>query len=76
MAKKRRKEKGCIHIEYTHVYHNILKYEEVQDIELETIYQVFRKVISDYGNNNLLSTRPTNKVISKLIDKVLDELGV
>lgn len=72
--KIKRKGKKVIHVEYTRAYHELLKFEEVLDIELDRIYQAFLKSLADFRKDRDLSKVPSLKDIELLIYKTLDRL--
>lgn len=66
--------KKVIHVEYTRVYHELLKFEEVLDIDLDRIYQAYLKSLADFRIVKDLSQVPDKKDIEILIYNILDRL--
>lgn len=66
--------KKVIHVEYTRAYHELLKFEEVLDIDLDRIYQAYLKSLADFRIVKDLSQVPEKKDIELLIYNTLDRL--
>lgn len=72
MGKKRQRK--LIHVEYIRAYHNILKYEEVIDIELDIIYQTYLNVIAKLRSEIDLTKSPEKNDILYVEELVIDKL--
>lgn len=72
MGKKRQRK--LIHVEYIRAYHNILKYEEVIDIELDIIYQTYLNVIARLRSEIDLTKSPEKNDILYVEELVIDKL--
>lgn len=71
---KRKKSKKIIHIEYIRVYHEILKFEEVIDIDIDRIFQAYLKLLADVRKIKNLSKPPTRFDIDCMVDLLLMKL--
>lgn len=73
MAKKKENRK-TIHIEYSRAYHEILKYEDILDFDLDRIYQTYLKVISELREDRNLNTYPLQGDIDNVVMLVIRRL--
>lgn len=70
----RKRARKLIHVEYIRAYHNILKYEEVIDIELDIIYQTYLNVIAKLRSEIDLTKSPEKNDILYVEELVIDKL--
>lgn len=63
-----------IHVEYLRVYHEILKYEDVIDIDIDHIYQTCIKVIANSRDTIDFTRPPRQRDLDKIKHKILDLL--
>lgn len=70
----RRRGNKNIHIEYMRVYNDILKYEEVLDIDLNHIFQTFLNTIANMRGVIDFGRPPTQRDLNRIRDCVLDKL--
>lgn len=75
MSRKRRKNK-TLHTEYLRVYHEVLKYEEVIDINIDFIFQTFLKIVAQVREKVDLTIPPGQREITNMKELVLDELSL
>lgn len=73
--KKRKIVRRIIHVEYTRVFNEVLKYEEVMDIDLDKIFQYYLKLIADTRKIKNLSKPPTRNDIDALVDLLIVQLN-
>lgn len=73
-AKTRRSE--IIHLDYLRVYHEVLKHEDVLDIELDTIFDATLFVVQRKLGQGKLDTTPDPLNIEILVKEVMDKLNV
>ena len=71
----RRRGNKNIHIEYFRVYNDILKYEEVLDIELGTIFQTYLNTIAKMRKHFDFTKPPSQKELDRLREIVMDNLA-
>lgn len=71
-SKSRNKE--IIHLDYLRVYHEVLKYEEVLDIDLDTIYEAVMSNLSRKLARDKLTEVPDPVEIEIIIKEVMDKL--
>lgn len=63
-----------INLGYLKVYNEVLKFEEVQDIDLDTIHSVILGTFVDEVNERKLSPEPDQFEIETLVEKIVDKL--
>lgn len=73
MVKKRTKRK-TIHIEYSRAYHEVLKYEDILDFDIDHIFQTFLKVIAELREERDLDKYPLQEDIDKIVTLVIEKL--
>lgn len=66
--------KEIVHVHWLKAYHEVLKHEEVLDIELDVIYGAFSDVIKDNIIKSKMSEEPDNTDIEILVSKVMHQL--
>lgn len=71
-SKSRNKE--IIHLDYLRVYHEVLKYEEVLDIDLDTIYEAVVSNLQRKATRDKLTEVPDPVEIEIIIKEVMDKL--
>jgi hypothetical protein len=71
-AKSRTKE--IVHLDYLRVYHELLKYEEVMDIELDVIYDAVVGNLQRKLAKGKLCDVPDSVEIEIIIKEVMDKL--
>lgn len=71
-AKSRSKE--IMHLDYLRVYHEVLKYEEVLDIEIDVIYEVVVSSLQRKLARDKLTEVPEPVEIDIIIKEVMDKL--
>lgn len=71
-SKSRNKE--IIHLDYLRVYHEVLKYEEVLDIDLDTIYEAVISNLQRKVARDKLTEVPDPVEIEIIIKEVMDKL--
>lgn len=71
-SKSRNKE--IIHLDYLRVYHEVLKYEEVLDIDLDTIYEAVMSNLQRKLARDKLTEVPDPVEIEIIIKEVMDKL--
>lgn len=76
MSNKTNRSAKTIHVEYTRAYHETLKYEEVLNIDLDRIYQTYLKVLAEMRATKDLSRAPHQSDIDRIVDAILDKIGV
>lgn len=68
------KRHEVIHIGYLSVYHEVLKYEEVLDLDIDIIFETTMNVIKDKLNKGYLDSLPDKSDIRNLVNTVIDKL--
>lgn len=66
--------KPVVHLDYLRVYHEVLKHEDVLDIELDDIFAATMRVLEDNLAKSKLSKEPDNLGVEILVSKVMEEL--
>uniref|UniRef100_A0AAU8KXC0 Uncharacterized protein n=1 Tax=Pantoea phage Survivor TaxID=3232176 RepID=A0AAU8KXC0_9CAUD len=66
--------KPVVHLDYLRVYHEVLKHEDVLDIELDDIFAATMRVLEDNLAKSKLSKEPDNLAVEILVSKVMEEL--
>lgn len=63
-----------VHLDYLRVYHEVLKHEEVLDIDLDVIFQGTIKVLEENLVDKKLSQEPNGYDVEVLVSLVMEEL--
>lgn len=63
-----------IHLDYLNVYNEVLKYEEVLDLDIDIILEATKTVFSNELSLSKLATSPTQEELEVLVKKVLEHL--
>ncbi len=66
--------KPVVHLDYLRVYHEVLKHEDVLDIELDDIFAATMRVLEDNLAKSKLSKEPDGLGVEILVSKVMEEL--
>lgn len=64
-----------IHMDYLNVYNEVLKHDEVLDIDIDVILTVTKDVLAEELSLSKLSTAPDAFELEGLKDKILDKLN-
>lgn len=75
MSGRRERKIKLIHTEYLRAYHELLKHEEVVDINIDFIFQTYLRTVAELRVRKDLLLPPTQKDIELLKDLVLDKLS-
>lgn len=67
-------KRPIVNIQYFRVYNEVLKFEEVMDIDLDIIAEVVIDVMTDAAMESKLGDEPTESQIEALVSKIVDEL--
>lgn len=73
-AKIRKSE--VVHLDYLRVYHEVLKYEDVLDIELDRIFDATVAVVQRKLGLGKLDTVPDSVSFEVMVREVMDRLHV
>lgn len=71
-AKVNRRE--MIHMDYLNVYNEVLKFEEVVDLDIDFILGVTKEVLSEELSLSKLSSTPSPHELEALAEKILDRI--
>lgn len=63
-----------IHLDYLNVYNEVLKYEEVLDLDIDIILEAAKTVFRNELSLSKLATSPTQEELEVLVKKVLEHL--
>lgn len=63
-----------VHIDYLNVYNEVLKFEEVLDIDIDVILDVTKSVFSRELSLSKLASSPTQDELQALTHQIIDEL--
>lgn len=63
-----------LHINYLRVYHEVLKFEEVMDIELDKIFNKTMDVIQSHIESGKMGQEPHDDFIDDLVFEIIDQL--
>lgn len=63
-----------IHLSYLRVYHEVLKHEEILDIELDDIFNATVEVIDQHLVKMKMSVEPEAEDIEILVSEVMERL--
>jgi len=66
--------KAVVHLDYLRVYHELLKYEDVLDIDIDSIYEAVVDNINRKLAKAKLNTPPDPSEIEIIIKEVMDKL--
>jgi len=66
--------KEVVHLGYLAVYHEVLKHEDILDIELSEIYNVVQEVIRENLVKLKMSNEPDGTDIEILVSEVMSRL--
>lgn len=67
-------KRPIVNIQYFKVYNEVLKFEEVMDIDLDRICEVIIDVMTDAAMESKLGDAPTTEQIEVLVAKIVDIL--
>lgn len=73
-AGSKSRSKEIVHLDYLRVYHEVLKYEEVMDIDLDTIFNAVMSNLQRKLAKDKLSEIPDPTDIEIIIKEVMDKL--
>jgi hypothetical protein len=73
-AGSKTRAKEIIHLDYLRVYHEVLKYEEVMDIDLDTIFNAVMVNLQRKLAKDKLTEVPDPIEIEIIIKEVMDKL--
>lgn len=63
-----------IHMDYLNVYNEVLKHEEVLDMDIDVILESTKTVLQNELSLSKLASTPTPEELEALVDKVLDHI--
>lgn len=63
-----------IHLDYLNVYNEVLKHEEVLDLDIDIILEATKTVFSNELSLSKLASSPTPEELEALVEKVLVHL--
>lgn len=66
--------KPVLHVQWLRAYHEVLKHEDVLDVELDVIYDAFQDVIKDTSVSAKMSDEPDGMAIEIVVSKVMEQL--
>lgn len=67
-------KRPIVNIQYFHVYNEVLKFEEVMDIDLDIIASAVIDVMTEAALDNKLGDEPTEGQIETLVAQIVDKL--
>lgn len=67
-------KRPIVNIQYFNVYNEVLKFEEVMDIDIDRINEVVIDVMTDAAMEGKLGDAPTTEQIESLVSKIVDIL--
>ena len=73
-AGSKSRSKEIVHLDYLRVYHEVLKYEEVLDVDLDTIFNAVMSNLQRKLAKDKLSEIPDPTDIEIIIKEVMDKL--
>ena len=73
-AVKPRPPKEVVHLDYLRVYHEVLKHEDVLDIELDQIFDATISVVQQRLAKGKLCDVPDPTVVEIMVKEVMDKL--
>lgn len=71
---KVRPPKEVIHLDYLRVYHEVLKHEDVLDIELDQIFDATVSVVQDKLAKGKLTEQPEPESVEIMVKEVMEKL--
>lgn len=75
MSRGSKRKAKVVHIEYFRAYNEVLKHDEVIDINIDLIFQTYLRVIADLRSKKDLISGPTQTDIDLVKGLLLDRLS-
>lgn len=63
-----------IHMDYINVYNEVLKFEEVVDVDIDHILSCTKDVLAEELSLTKLASSPSSEELETLADKILDRV--